>query len=223
MSPSLPPDFEDSDEGRDPDDMPPPPGPRLVLGSASPRRRELLMQLGLEPDIIETPDIDEAPHAREKPQAYAQRMAREKAEVLEPHHLGDFIITGDTVVAVGNQILPKANQLAQARACLTHLSGRTHRVYSALTLITAQGQVLQRLSLSRVRFKRLSGQEMSSYLDSGEWQGKAGGYAIQGLAAGFVRELKGSYSGVVGLDLFQVHTLLTGAGFAQLPASIGLC
>lgn len=191
-------------------------GPRLVLGSSSPRRLELLGQIGLEPDVIEAPNIDETPQKGEKPRPYAARMAREKAEALEPHHLGDFIITGDTVVAAGAQILPKATTLAQARACLERLSGRSHSVFSALTIITDEGQIHERLSQNRVTFKRLSAAEISSYLDSGEWQGKAGGYAIQGLAAGLISRLRGSFSGVVGLDLYHVQSILGGAGFGNL-------
>ena len=157
------------------DDAPCSPLPsRLVLGSSSPRRLELLAQIGLEPDLVETPAIDETPQKGEKPRQYAARMAREKAEVLEPHHLGSYILTGDTVVAAGTRILPQAQTLAQARNCLERLSGRRHSVYSALTIITDAGQVHQRMSQSRVTFKRLSAGEVSSYLDSGEWQGKAG-------------------------------------------------
>lgn len=195
-------------------------GPRLVLGSGSPRRLELLGQIGLEPDFIEAPDIDETPHRGEKPRAYATRMAREKAEALEALHLGDYVITGDTVVATGARILPKALTLSEARACLERLSGRTHRVFSALTVITDTGKIIERLSENRVSFKRLSAQEVSSYLDSGEWMGKAGGYAIQGLAAGFIRSLKGSYSAVVGLDVFHVQSILAGAGFGRLPEAL---
>ena len=199
---------------------PAPLGPRLVLGSSSPRRLELLAQIGLEPDLIEAPDIDETPEKGEKPRAYAARMARQKAEALEPHHLGDFIVTGDTVVAAGSRILPKATTLAEARECLDRLSGRSHNVFSALTIIGEDGQVHERLSQNRVTFKRLSASEISSYLDSGEWQGKAGGYGIQGLAAGFISMLKGSYSAVVGLDLFQVQSILAGNGFGRLPEAI---
>ena len=207
-------DFEGDDLGAEPAAAL---GPRLVLGSGSPRRLELLSQIGLEPDLIEAPDIDETPRKGEKPRSYAIRMAREKAEALEALHLGDYVITGDTVVAAGANILPKALTLAEARACLERLSGRTHRVFSALTLITDTGEVIERLSENRVTFKRLSAQEISSYLDSGEWLGKAGGYAIQGLAAGFIRTLKGSYSAVVGLDLFHVQSILAGNGFGRLP------
>lgn len=192
-------------------------GPRLILGSGSPRRLELLAQIGLEPDLVEAPDIDETPEKGEKPRPYAVRMARQKAEALEPHHLGDFIITGDTVVATGSRILPKALTLADARACLERLSGRSHNVFSALTIITNTGQVHERLSQNRVTFKRLNAAEISSYLDSGEWQGKAGGYAIQGLAAGFIAKLRGSFSAVVGLDLFHVQSILAGSEFGRLP------
>ena len=194
----------------------PPKGPRLILGSASPRRLALLGQIGLEPDEVQAPDIDETPRAKEKPRAYAQRMAREKAEALEAHFIGDFIVTGDTVVSRGASILPKAESLDEAKACLTALSGRSHTVFSALTVITATGQIIERLSQNRVTFKRLSTEEISSYLDSGEWQGKAGGYGIQGLAASFIQQLKGSYSAVMGLDLFQLATVLSGHRFGLI-------
>ena len=200
----------------EPDAAHPPKGPRLILGSASPRRLALLGQIGLEPDNIEAPDIDETPHAKEKPRAYVQRMAREKAEALEAHHVGDFIVTGDTVVARGAQILPKAENHEQAKSCLELLSGRSHTVFSALTVITSTGQIIERLSQNRVTFKRLSAQEVVSYLDSGEWQGKAGGYAIQGLAASFIQRLKGSYSAVMGLDLFHLAGVLAGQRFGLM-------
>ena len=195
-------------------------GPKLVLGSGSPRRLELLSQIGLEPDLVEAPNIDETPKKAEKPRPYAARMALEKARVLEPHHVGNFIITGDTVVATGSRIFPKAETLAQARECLERLSGRSHWVYSALTIISDTGQIFERLSQNRVTFKRLSAAEVSSYLDSGEWQGKAGGYAIQGLAAGLISRLQGSFSAVVGLDLFHVQSILAGCGFGRLPETL---
>ncbi|MGB0785863.1 MAG: Maf family protein [Alphaproteobacteria bacterium] len=195
-------------------------GPKLVLGSGSPRRLELLEQIGLEPDFVEAPDIDESPLKGEKPRSYASRMAREKADALEPHHVGNFIITGDTVVAAGSRILPKALNLSEARACLERLSGRSHNVFSALTIISDKGDIFERLSHNRVSFKRLSAAEISSYLDSGEWHGKAGGYAIQGLAAGLISSLKGSFSAVVGMDLFQVQSILAGCGFGRLPQTI---
>ncbi len=194
-------------------------GPKLVLGSGSPRRLALLAQIGLEPDLVEAPHIDETPFKGEKPQTYAARMARQKAEALEPHHVGNFIVAGDTVVAAGTRILPKALTLSEARACLERLSGRSHSVFSALAIITDTGQVFERLSKNRVTFKRLSAAEISSYLDSGEWHGKAGGYAIQGLAAGLISALRGSFSAVVGLDVFQVQSILTGCGFGRLPAA----
>ena len=144
MSLPLPPDLDEA-----PGPKPPMTG-RLILGSGSPRRRELLSQIGLEPDIIDAPNINETPAKGEKPRPYALRMAREKAEALEPHYLGNFIITGDTVVATGARILPQAQSLAQARMCLQMLSGRSHAVYSALTLITDAGRVLHRLTKSRL-------------------------------------------------------------------------
>jgi septum formation protein len=185
---------------------------KFVLASASPRRLDLLAQIGVVPDVVRAADLDEAPTKSELPRAHAIRLAREKAEavaILEPH---SYVLAADTVVACGRRILPKALDEAQARACLTLLSGRAHRVYTAVALIDPEGRLRERLSETRVSFKRLSEAEMRAYLAAGEWQGKAGGYAIQGHAGAFVRRLNGSYSGVVGLPLFEVMSLLDGAG-----------
>ncbi len=188
--------------------MPPPP---LVLASSSPRRLMLLGQLGIAPARVVSPDIDESPGHGELPRPYAQRMARAKAAVVtEP---GCFVLAGDTVVAVGRRILPKAETEAEARSCLTLLSGRRHRVLTGIALTAPDGQTFERLSETIVTFNRLTPQQADAYVASGEWRGKAGGYAINGLAASFVRFLSGSYSGVVGLPLFETAQLLRGCGW----------
>jgi len=186
--------------------------PRLVLASASPRRRELIGRLGLTPAAIMAADIDETPNAREVPRAYARRMAREKA--LAVHADDAHVLAGDTVVACGRRILPKAEDEATARACLALLSGRRHRVLSAIALKSPDGSLRERLSETIVRFKPLSRQEIDSYILGGEWDGKAGGYAIQGSAEGLIVSIGGSHSGVVGLPLFETRALLKAAGFA---------
>jgi septum formation protein len=184
---------------------------RLVLASASPRRLELLGRIGVIPDQVIAPAIDETPRAAELPVAYARRMAAEKAATAATP--GSLVLAADTVVAAGRRILPKADTEEQARWCLELLSGRRHRVHSAITLLGGEGQARHRLSTSVVAFKRLSGEELDAYLDSGEWRGKAGGYAIQGRAESLVRMLQGSHSGVMGLPLFETRSLLRSAGW----------
>ncbi len=184
---------------------------RLTLASASPRRRELLGRLGVVPDAVLPADIDETPHKTELPRDYAQRMAREKALAVAAE---GHVLAGDTVVAAGRRILPKAEDEATARRCLELLSGRRHRVLSAIALRAPDGTVRERLSETAVKFKRLSAEEIDAYLAGGEWHGKAGGYAIQGAAEGLVSWLQGSHSGVVGLPLFETRALLKAAGFA---------
>lgn len=186
---------------------------RLILASASPRRLDLLAQIGVSPDAVDPAEIDETPHWGELPHLYAARMASEKAAAVAPRHAGALVLSGDTVVAAGRRILPKAETEDQARACLALLSGRRHRVLSAVTLIDETGKARNRLSESAVTFKRLHSEEVDAYLASGEWRGKAGGYAIQGRAAGLIRALSGSHSGVVGLPLFEVRALLLSAGY----------
>ena len=186
--------------------------PTIVLASASPRRRELLARLGIEPARIAAADIDETPLKGELPRAYAERVAREKAEAAadaEAH-----VLAGDTVVAAGRRILPKAEDEATARKCLELLSGRRHRVFSAVAIRAPDGTIRQKLSETSVRFKRLSAEEIAAYLASGEWHGKAGGYAIQGSAEGLIAWIQGSHSGVIGLPLFETRALLKAAGFA---------
>jgi len=183
----------------------------LVLASASPRRLALLAQIGITPDLIAPQDIDETPHPGELPRPHAERLAREKARAAGTP--GAFVLAADTVVAVGRRILPKAETEAEAAACLELLSGRRHHVLTAVTLVTPDGAESHRVSESTVIFARLRAAEMRAYLAGGEWQGKAGGYAIQGHASAFVRALHGSYSGVVGLPLFETTQLLKGRGY----------
>ena len=185
--------------------------PKLILASASPRRRELIARLGITPDAIAPADIDETPGKGELPRHYATRMAREKAAAAAS--ADGFVLAGDTVVAAGRRILPKAEDEATARKCLELLSGRRHRVLSAIALRAPEGAVRERLSETIVMFKRLSAEEIDAYIDSGEWDGKAGGYAIQGLAEGLISRIHGSHSGVVGLPLYETRALLRAAGF----------
>jgi septum formation protein len=192
---------------------------QLVLASGSPRRIELLQQVGIEPDRLLPADVDETPLKAEHPRSLAKRLSRAKAEkardslAREPDYPGAFILAADTVVAVGRRILPKAESTEEASNCLRLLSGRSHRVYTGVCLITPAGKVRQRLVETRLRFKRLSREELDSYLASGEWRGKAGGYAIQGLAGSFAVKLVGSYTNVVGLPLYETVGLLSADGF----------
>ena len=186
--------------------------PRLVLASASPRRLELLRQIGLPPDAVIPADIDENTLPRELPRQYASRIAGAKLDAVKPYHSGSIVLAADTVVARGRRILPKADNLQTARECLTLLSGERHRVYGGIALCGPDGRHTARVVLTSVVFKRLSHEEIESYLASGEWDGKAGGYAIQGRAAAFVRQINGSYSNVVGLPLFETAQLLQGMG-----------
>jgi septum formation protein len=187
--------------------------PILVLASASPRRIELLRQIGIVPDRIDPADIDETPAKGELPAAHVVRLAEAKAKAVQPRHPGAFILAADTVVACGRRILPKAEDEATARACLVLLSGRRHRVYGGIAVITPAGETAIRRVVSQVAFKRLSQSELEAYLTSREWHGKAGGYAIQGRAAAFIPWLAGSYSNVVGLPLFETAQLLAGRGY----------
>ena len=192
---------------------------KLVLASGSPRRVDLLNQVGIEPDHLLPVTIDESPKKNELPRNLAKRLAREKGVAAltlarsYPDYAGALIIAADTVVGVGRRCLPKAELIEEAAACLRLLSGRSHRVYTGVTLVTVKGQFRQRLVETRVRFKRLTREDIDSYLASGEWQGKAGGYAIQGLAGGFVVRLVGSYTNVVGLPLYETVGLLQGEDF----------
>jgi septum formation protein len=187
--------------------------PILVLASASPRRLELLRQIGVVPDLVDPAEIDETPLRDELPPAHALRLAREKVQRVTPRHPGAFVLAADTVVACGRRILPKPADEKTARRCLELLSGRRHRVHSALALVSPDGQMALRRVDSQVGFKRLSAAELAAYLASGEWREKAGGYAIQGRAAALIRFVSGSYSNVVGLPLFETAQLLAGRGY----------
>ncbi len=193
--------------------------PKLVLASGSPRRLQLLSQAGMEPDTLLPVEIDETPERGELPRTLAVRLARDKALAALPRARGNeelktaYIVAADTVVAVGRRILPKPDLLEDAAACLRLLSGRAHRVYSGICVITPRDAVRTRLVETRVRFKRLSTEDLDSYLASGEWRGKAGGYAIQGIAGAFVVKLVGSYTNVVGLPLYETVALLQGESY----------
>jgi septum formation protein len=186
---------------------------RLILASASPRRLDLLRQIGVAPDVVDPADIDETLYKGELPAQYAARVAAEKGAVVAARHPGALVLSGDTVVAAGRRILPKAETEQEARMCLDLLSGRRHRVWSAVTLIDSAGSARHRLSESIVTFKHLHRDETAAYIASGEWRGKAGGYAIQGRAAGLIRGIQGSHPGIMGLPLYEVRTLLLAAGY----------
>lgn len=192
---------------------------RLALASGSPRRLALLQQIGLEPAALLPADLDEAPGRNESPRKLAARLALEKAQAgakvagARAELAPCYVIGADTVVCVGRRILPKCETIEEAEDCLRLLSGRAHRVYTGVSVIDPQGRDRSRLVEARLRFKRLSSREISAYLLSREWAGKAGGYAIQGLAGSFVVKLVGSYSAVVGLPLYETMTLLDGLGY----------
>lgn len=186
--------------------------PPLILASASPRRLDLLKQIGIIPDRVISAEVDEAPIKGELPRAHALRLASEKAQKVAPLAPDAAILAADTVVACGRRILPKAETEDEARACLNLLSGRRHKVFGGIALRLPNGRILSRVAQTAVAFKRLSAQEIEGYMRSGEWQGKAGGYAIQGRADAFVRGLMGSYSNVVGLALHDAANLLHAAG-----------
>jgi septum formation protein len=193
--------------------------PKLVLASGSPRRVTLINQAGIEPDALRPANIDETPKRGELPRACANRLARAKAEAalelvrVDDELEGAFVLAADTVVAVGRRILPKADLLDEAAQCLRLLSGRNHRVHTAICLVTPNLAYRQRLVETRVRFKRLSEEDIEAYLASGEWRGKAGGYAAQGIAGSFIVKIVGSYTNVVGLPLYETTTLLAGEGY----------
>jgi septum formation protein len=192
---------------------------RLALASGSPRRLALLQQIGVEPDALLPTDLDETPGRNESPRKLAARLAIEKARVgartagSREELRGAYVIGADTVVCVGRRILPKCETVEQAEECLRLLSGRTHRVYTGVAVIDPQGRERARLVEARLRFKRLSSKEVAAYLASREWRGKAGGYAVQGIAGAFVVKLVGSYTGVVGLPLQETMALLDGLGY----------
>jgi septum formation protein len=186
---------------------------RLILASASPRRVDLLKQIGITPDTILPADIDETQHAGELPRDLAKRLSAEKAKVIATKNPDAFVLAADTVVACGRRLLDKTNTELEARACLEMISGRRHHVYGGIALITPSGKLHARLVDTVVQFKKLSKPELENYLASGQWKGVAGGYAIQGLAGTFVKFLSGSYSNVVGLSLYDTMIILDSAGY----------
>ena len=193
--------------------------PKLVLASGSPRRVTLINQAGIEPDALRPANVDETPKTGELPRACANRLARAKAEAaldllrVDDDLKGSYILAADTVVAVGRRILPKPELLDEAAQCLRLLSGRNHRVHTGICLVTPNEAFRQRLVETRVRFKRLSEEDIEAYLASGEWRGKAGGYAAQGIAGTFIVKIVGSYSNVVGLPLYEATALLSDEGY----------
>ena len=186
---------------------------RLILASASPRRLDLLKRIGVTPDAVIPAEIDETPAKAELPPHYASRIAAEKAAAVHRQAGDAIVLAADTVVAAGRRILPKTEDVQQARIMLSLLSGRRHRVHTGLTVIGPDGKARHRLSTTIVAFKRFSDAELEAYLSGDEWRGKAGGYAIQGTAEALIRQISGSYSGVVGLPLFETRALLRAAGY----------
>jgi septum formation protein len=187
--------------------------PKFILASQSPRRLSLLAQIGITPDGVSPADINEDPIEGEVPRGHALRLAQEKAAKVAGENSETIILAADTVVGVGRRILPKAENLDQAKYCLNLLSGRGHRVFTGVAVVKANGDMISRVVETRLTMKRLSAQELQSYLESGEWNGKAGGYGIQGIAESYISKLIGSYSNVVGLPLFETRNLLQGAGY----------
>ena len=185
----------------------------LVLASASPRRLELLRQVGVVPDAVEAAEVDEAPLSKETPRRLAERLARIKAATVAARHPDAFVLGADTVVALGRRLLPKAETPEEVRACLELLSGRAHRVLTGVCVVAPGGRAAYRLSETRLHLKRMTAAEIEAYVECGEGIGKAGGYGVQGRAGGFVRDLSGSYSGVVGLPLYESLMLLEGLGW----------
>ena len=193
--------------------------PVLILASASPRRKDLLAQIGITPDKIQPADLDESEKPSEAPRAYALRLAIEKAQAVHALAPGAIILAADTAVAVGRRILPKTETEDEARSCLNLMSGRSHQVLTGIAVIAADGRMMSRLVTTRVKMKRLTPQEISGYIASGEWKGKAGGYGIQGKAGALISDLSGSYTGVVGLPVFETRNLLEAAGY---PVPMGV-
>jgi septum formation protein len=187
----------------------------LVLASASPRRLELLRQVGVEPAAVDVADIDETPLRKETPRQLAERLAREKARAVAARRPDSFVLGADTVVALGRRVLPKAADAEEVRDCLDLLSGRAHRVLTGVCVIAPGGREASRLSETRIHLKRLTPAETDDYVASGQGVGKAGGYGVQGLAGGFVLDLHGSYTGVVGLPLYEALCLLEGLGWRR--------
>ena len=190
------------------------PPARLVLASASPRRRDLLAQIGFPPDAIAPADIDETPRPKEPPRALAFRLAEDK--LAAARHDGAYVVASDTVVGVGRRILPKTEERSEAERCLRLMSGRNHRVFTGVAVRAPDNREISRVVETRIAFKRLSEAEIAEYLDSGEWRGKAGGYGVQGRAGAFVAHLTGSYTAVVGLPVYETRLMLTGLGLSPV-------
>ena len=188
---------------------------KIILASASPRRLDLLKQAGIEPDEVIPADIDETPLKNELPKDLAQRLAVSKALKISENHQNTFILAADTVVGAGRRILDKAEDIGYARLCLETLSGRRHHVYGGIALITPDGRMIKNCIDTLVQFKRLTSKDIETYLESGEWEGKAGGYAIQGMAESYIKYIRGSYSNVVGLSLYDTMKILDGAGYKK--------
>ena len=189
---------------------------KLVLASSSPRRKELLTQIGFVPDVIDAPDIDETPRKGEKPTDFAARMGKEKAEVIAAKHDNAIIVAADTIVAIGTRIIGKAENKAGAFKDLSLMSGRTHRVYTGLTVIkkvAGKEQRSERLVCTKVKFKRMTADEINWYVDKGEWEGKSGSFTLMGIGAGFIESINGSHTNVIGLPLCEVRNILIGLGF----------
>jgi len=185
--------------------------PNLILASASPRRLSLLAQIGITPDAVRPADIDETPGKDELPRLHALRLAAEKAAAIDAP--GDYILAADTVVGVGRRILPKTETETEAVDCLRLMSGRSHRVFTGISLIGPDGKQVSRVVETRVKMKRLTDAEIADYIATDEWRGKAGGYAIQGYAESYIISIIGSFSNVVGLPLYETKNLLTGLGY----------
>lgn len=197
--------------------------PDFILASASPRRKDLLAQMGIVPDAIIATDIDETPHPAELPRIYAQRIAEEKGCAAYAEHARALILTADTVVAVGRRILGKPENADEARAFLQLMSGRRHLVLGGITLTLPDGSQKSRVVTSSVQLKRLSDGEITRYIESSEWQGKAGAYGIQGLASIFIKSIQGSYTNIVGLSLYDLHQMLSGLGGPPPYAPLKSC
>jgi septum formation protein len=188
----------------------------FILASSSPRRLMLLKDIGITPDKVVSPDIDETPHKAEKPRDLAYRLSYEKLQAVRAQYPGAFLLTADTVVGVGRRILPKAENDAQVRDCLVLMSGRRHHVYTGVAIQNPQGKTFRRVSDSTSIFRKLTLSDIDTYVSCGEGVGKAGGYSLMGRAQTLVRFISGSYSGIIGLPLFEVGQMLQSAGWRPL-------
>lgn len=188
---------------------------KLILASSSPRRKDLLTQIGFAPDVIESPDIDETPHKRENPAFFAKRMGLEKAEVIAAKHDEAIIIAADTIVALGTRIIGKANNRDEAFRDLSLMQGRNHTVFTGMAIIqksAIKNQKSLKLVTTKVKFRRMSADDINWYLDQGEWEGKSGSFTLMGIGAGFIEEIKGSHTNVIGLPLCEARNILVGMG-----------